>query len=619
MGLTDFAIRQAKATDRPYTLGDSDGLSLVISAQGRKSWHFRYYWQATQKRMSLGTYPEVTLREARYLRDQARALLSKGINPRLDRKRKQQAVHLAQENSFEAIYQQWLTHRRLELQDGRQSTLAQMQRIFGKDVLPKVGRFPIHEIRRFDLLDILRKIETRGALTTAEKVRTWLNQLYRYALVVVDGLEHNPAADLDVVARPKPPVAHNPFLSLRELPEFLRTLRTYHGRTVTTQLGLRLLLLTGVRTGELRRAEPSQFRLDQGLWVIPPANVKQWQIELRRGSRRVQDIPAYIVPLSAQAIEIVQYLLERVKPAQRYLLPQRSDLKKRISENTLNGALKKMGYQNRLTGHGIRATLSTALNEIGYPRVWVEAQLSHVDPSKVSAAYNHAAYVEPRRQMMQDWADRLDLLEQGYVEQATVPLQIRAGSAVAEGSPRSVHRPMTEFAAGSVASTAPTLIAMAPENAPAGVSTHFHRLSAVPEARKTPETTVDTPIQRNRKERLEAYEAPHNLSIPAFAKLAGKSRDQINREIASGQLLAVSFGNRGRHVPDWQLDPVRRQLIQSVRQRAPEFEAWDVYWAMLQPCVCLNERLAADGLAEEDRQSVEEEVLRSLSSKQWLK
>jgi hypothetical protein len=290
MGLTDFAIRQAKATDRPYTLGDSDGLSLAISAQGRKSWHFRYYWQATQKRMSLGTYPEVTLREARHLRDQARALLRKGVNPRLDRKRKQQAVHLAQENSFEAIYQQWLTHRRLELQDGRQSTLAQMQRIFGKDVLPKVGRFPIHEIRRFDLLDILRKIETRGALTTAEKVRTWLNQLYRYALVVVDGLEHNPAADLDVVARPKPPVAHNPFLSLRELPEFLRTLRTYHGRTVTTQLGLRLLLLTGVRTGELRRAEPSQFRLDQGLWVIPPANVKQWQIELRRGSRRVQDI-----------------------------------------------------------------------------------------------------------------------------------------------------------------------------------------------------------------------------------------------------------------------------------------------------------------------------------------
>lgn len=338
-------------------------------------------------------------------------------------------------------------------------------------------------------------------------------------------------------------------------------------------------------------------------------------MELRRGSRRSQDIPAYIVPLSAQAIEIVGYLLERVKPAQRYLLPQRSDLKKRISENTLNGALKKMGYQNRLTGHGIRATLSTALNEIGYPRVWVDAQLSHVDPSKVSAAYNHAAYVEPRRQMMQDWADRLDLLEQGYVEQAIVPLQIQAGAAVAEGSPRSVHRPMTGFAAGSVASTASTPIAMAPENTPAGASTHFHRLSAVPEPPQTPEAEVDTPIQRNRQAQLDAYEAPHNLSIPAFVKLAGKSRDQINREIKTGQLLAVSFGNRGRRIPDWQLDPVQRRLIQSVRQRAPEFDAWDVYWAMLQPCVCLNERLAADSVAEEDRQSVEEEVLRSLNER----
>ncbi|WP_436835285.1 tyrosine-type recombinase/integrase [Bordetella bronchiseptica] len=525
-------------------------------------------------------------------------------------------MRLAQENSFEAIYQQWLVHRRLELQDGRQGTLAQMQRIFDKDVLPKVGRFPIHEIKRFDLLDILRKIETRGALTTAEKVRTWLNQLYRYALVVVDGLEHNPAADLDVVARPKPPVAHNPFLSLRELPEFLRTLRTYHGRTVTTQLGLRLLLLTGVRTGELRRAEPSQFRLDQGLWVIPLANVKQWQIALRRGSRRAQDIPAYIVPLSAQAIEIVQYLLERVKPAQHYMLPQRSDLKKRISENTLNGALKKMGYQNRLTGHGIRATLSTALNEIGYPRVWVEAQLSHVDPSKVSAAYNHAAYVEPRRQMMQDWADRLDLLEQGYVEQAIVPLQIHAGSAVAEGSPRSVHRPMTGFAAGSVACTASTLIAMAPDNASADVSTYFHRLSAVPDAHQTLEAEIDTPIQRNRQARLEAYEAPHNLSVPAFAKLAGKSRDQINREIKTGQLLAVNLGNRGRRVPDWQLDPIRRQLVQSVRQRVPAFDAWDVYWALLQPCKCLEGMIAVDGVTDEARRSVEEEVVLSLNSKE---
>lgn len=613
MSLTDSATRQAKAAGHPYTLADSDGLSLAVSAQGSKSWHFRYYWQARQKRMSLGTYPEVSLHDARHLRDQAHALLSKGINPRLDRKRKRQAVRLAQANNFEAIYQQWLAHRRLELQDGRQSTLSQMRRIFSKDVLPKVGRFPIHEIKRFDLLDLLRKIEMRGALTTAEKVRTWLNQLYRYALVVVDGLDNNPAADLDVVARPKPPVTHHPFLALRELPEFLRALRGYEGRTITTQLGIRLLLLTGVRTGELRRAEPCQFQLDQGLWLIPPINVKQWQVGLRRGNRRAQDIPAYIVPLPIQAIEIVRYLLERVKPAQRYLLPQRSDLRKRISENTLNGALKKMGYQNRLTGHGIRATLSTALNEIGYPRVWVDAQLSHVDPSKVSAAYNHAAYVTPRRQMMQDWADRLDLLEQGCVEQALVPLQIHVGSTVAEHSFGNLNRPMTGFMAGGVTETSSTLIALEADE-PVKVSDHPHRLSAVTRDHQVQKAGAGAPIQRSRQAKLDAYEAPHNLPIPAFAKLAGKSRDQINREIASGQLLAVSFGNRGRRVPDWQLDPVRRKIIQSVRQRAPEFDAWDVYWVMLEPCECLEDRTAVNSVTEDDIGNVEQEIILCLNS-----
>jgi len=173
--------------------------------------------------------------------------------------------------------------------------------------------------------------------------------------VKIEGLEHNPASDLDVVALPKPPVSHNPFLRMDELPALMTALRNYGGAN-QTRLGLRLLLLTGVRTGELRLATPDQ-----------------------------------------------------VLPAQRYLFAHRSDLTKRISENTLNGALRRMGYADQLTGQGMRATISTALNEIGYPKVWVDAQLSHADPDKVSAAYNHAQYVEQCRTMMQDWANRLDL------------------------------------------------------------------------------------------------------------------------------------------------------------------------------------------------------------------
>jgi integrase len=214
---------------------------------------------------------------------------------------------------------------------------------------------------------------------------------------------------------------------MHELSELLHKLRCYKG-TITTQLGIRLLLLTGVRTGELRLATPDQFDLERGLWIIPPEVVKQLQDGMRKRGQRPQDIPPYVVPLSVQAIEIVRYLLEQVKPAQRYLLAHRGDLKKRISENTLNGALRRMGYKDLLTGHGIRGTLSTALNEIGYPKVWVDAQLSHADPNKVSATYNHALYVEPRRKMMQDWSDRLDLLEQGKVKAASSHLTIRIDS-----------------------------------------------------------------------------------------------------------------------------------------------------------------------------------------------
>ena len=449
MALSDLAVRQAKATGKAYTLPDLDGLSLAVTAAGGRTWHFRYYWAGKQKRMSLGTYPEVTLREARSLRDEARALLAKGTNPRVHRKQKRTAVRLADENSFEAVYRKWLKHRGLSLKEGRQTTLSILPRIFDKDVLPALGKRSVYEIKRPDLLEVIAKIEKRRALSVAEKVRTWFNQLFRYALVIVPGLEQNPASDLDVVALPLPPVNHNPFLRMAELPKLLQRLRSYRGRR-QTQLGLRLLLLTGVRTGELRQATPDQFDLDRGLWIIPPDVVKQLQLDMRKKRQQAKDIPPYIVPLSIQAMEIVRHLLDEFKPAQRHLFRHDSDLKKRISENTLNGALKRMGYQERLTGHGIRGTMSTALNEIGYPKVWVDAQLSHVDPNKVSATYNHAEYVEQRRRMMQDWADRLDLFEQNQVEAASMPLTVHLEGVPAFPSEQTASAPSTAREDGTV-------------------------------------------------------------------------------------------------------------------------------------------------------------------------
>lgn len=497
MSLSDLIVRQAKATGSAYTLPDFDGLCLAVTEVGNKSWHFRYYWRGKQKRMSFGGYPEVSLREARQLRDEARALVAKGVNPRIQRKQKRSAAKVADENTFELIYKKWFAHRELSLKKGRQTTHATLPRIFANDVLPTLGKRSIFEIRRLDLLDVIAKIERRKALSVAQKVRTWFRQMFRYALVVVPGLELNPASDLDVVAQPLPPVNHNPHLRMADLPKLLQRLRKYRGR-LQTQLGLRLLLLTGVRTGELRQATPDQFDLDRGLWIIPPDVVKQLQVHMRKKRRLPKDIPPYIVPLSMQAMEIVRHLLSNLVPAQHYLLRHDIQPKKGISENTLNGALKRMGYCDLLTGHGIRGTMSTALNEIGYPKPWVDAQLSHVDPNKVSATYNHAEYVEQRRRMMQDWADRLDLFEQNQVEAASVPLTVHLS-----GMPIVSKDEAAEALHNS--SARPLIVVTKPENASLLVSAEKHRLPAV----LSPCSVMQQPLsdlQRKRVALVDVFE-----------------------------------------------------------------------------------------------------------------
>ncbi|QJI37024.1 tyrosine-type recombinase/integrase [Pseudomonas sp. ADAK13] len=585
MTLSDMTVRHARITGNDYTLGDTDGLALNVTAQGGKIWRFRYYWAGTQKRMSLGSYPQIGLKEARARRDEARALVAQGINPYEYRKQQRRAVRTAAEHTFEAVFNQWVEFRRLSLREGRQSTLSQILRIFNKDILPSLGGRSVYDINRHDLLDLLSRIEQRKALTTAEKCRTWFNQLFRYALVKVDGLEHNPASDLDVVALPKPPVAHNPFLRMDELPALLAALRWHRGVS-QTRLGLRLLLLTGVRTGELRLATPDQFDLEQRLWIIPPEVVKQLQVAMRKPGKQTQNIPPYIVPLSVQALEIVRQLLSQVVPAQRYLFMHRSDLSKRISENTLNGALRRMGYADQLTGHGMRATISTALNEIGYPKVWVDAQLSHADPDKVSAAYNHAEYVEQRRTMMQDWANRLDLWGQGQLKAASSPLTIRLEGAASLPSLENANVNSVLYNSSAPTTTAPVARVLV-SSEPAHIVHHKSPVVSVPIRTEKPQKSYVSDIQRERAEMLATYEASSNLPLLVFAKLAGKSRDQINRDIKARRLLSLSLGNRGQRIPDWQLDPLRHKLVLTVLKRSPDVDAWRLYRTLCEP----NERL----------------------------
>lgn len=426
----------------------------------------------------------------------------------------------------------------------------------------------------------------------------------------IEGLEHNPASDLDVVALPKPPVSHNPFLRMDELPALMTALRNYGGAN-QTHLGLRLLLLTGVRTGELRLATPDQFDLEQRLWIIPAEVVKQLQLAMRKPGKQVANIPPYIVPLSVQALEIVRQMLSQVVPAQRYLFAHRSDLSKRISENTLNGALRRMGYADQLTGHGMRATISTALNEIGYPKVWVDAQLSHADPDKVSAAYNHAEYVEQRRTMMQDWANRLDLWGQGKPKAASSPLTIRLEGAASLPLLENANANAVLYSSFPPA-TAPATMLISSEKVPIG----SNQSPVVPAPMQTekPHKSHVSEIQRERAEMLATFEASSSLPLLVFARLAGKSRDQINRDIKSRRLLSLSLGNRGQRIPDWQLDPLRHKLVLAALARFPDVDAWTLYRALCMPHKRLKGRSPIDGLTMDNFEFTARIVCRVLGS-----
>lgn len=417
MPLTDTAVRQAKPREKDYSLTDADGLSLFVSAKGTKAWHFRFSWEGKQPRISLGTYPELSLKDARARRDECRTKVANGIDPRGSHRPDSKTTPVP---SFRDVSDEWhgLKSGRWA-DDSRQGSGAQSRRVLDNDILPLVGDMPFADVHRRDLVAVVGRIEERGALNIAEKARSWLRQICRYG--IAKGLrEDNPASDLDILAVEAPPVRHNPILSHQgeDLPELLARLR-YYGGSPVTQDAVWLMLYTAVRTIELRKAGPGDFNLETGIWTVPPTRVKQLRGKVRRDG---DDVPDYIVPLSRQATAVVERCLKR-SGRYPFLFPGRNDLHVMMSENTINLAIRRMGFEGKLTGHGLRGTISTALNEMGYNPKWVDSQLSHADPDKASGSYNHAEYVEERRKMMQAWADYLD--EQ---EKKAAPLVRRYGA-----------------------------------------------------------------------------------------------------------------------------------------------------------------------------------------------
>lgn len=340
--------------------------------------------------LSLGEYPAVSLADARAARDRARRLLDSGINPAQNRRDEARERREALGNSFSVVAAEWI-----ERMGGRWTThhAADVRRSLEHEAFPAIGARPVSEITPAEVIDCLRKIEKRGAIEVAHRTAQRIAAVFRYA-VNTNRATFNPAADLRGVLKTRK-VTHLTAMPRDELPEFLHKLDSYDGRP-ETRIGLHLLALTFVRTGELRGARWAEIDFDKAEWRIPAERMKMRE--------------EHIVPLSTQVIEAL-HELHPLTGRTPLLFPGRSNVNKPVSENTFLFALYRLGYHGRATGHGFRALASTTLNEQGWPPDVIERQLAHAERNKVRAAYNRAQYIEERTKMMQAWADYLDKLK----------------------------------------------------------------------------------------------------------------------------------------------------------------------------------------------------------------
>ncbi|RKQ39390.1 phage integrase central domain-containing protein [Enterobacter sp. R1(2018)] len=387
MKLNARQVDAAKPREKAYKLADGAGLYLEVVPSGSRYWRMKYRFNGKEKRMAFGVYPAVSLAQARALRDEAKKKLAEGIDPSFAKKEEKLVRDVQLNNTFQAVALEWHGTKVSRWSEGYASDIIEA---FNKDIFPYIGQQPVNEIKPLVLLNVLRRMESRGATEKAKKVRQRCSEVFRYA-IVTGRAEYNPAADL-TSAMSGHESKHYPFLTVEELPDFFKALAGYTGSPLVV-LAARLLILTGVRTGELRGAFWSEFDLEKAVWEIPAERMK-----MKR---------PHLVPLSTQALEIVQQL--KVMSGQYPLVfPGRNDPRKTMSEASINQVFKRIGYTGKVTGHGFRHTMSTILHEEGFNTAWIETQLAHVDKNAIRGTYNHALYLEGRREMMQWYADCID-------------------------------------------------------------------------------------------------------------------------------------------------------------------------------------------------------------------
>ena len=400
MSLSNTKVRAARPREKPYKLADERGLYLLVHPRGARYWRLKYRLHGHEKLLALGVYPDVSLAKARKRRDAARELIADEQDPSIVKR----AGKAAAANSFKTVASEWMAKQK----GFSPATRKKCEWTINKLLLPFIGNKPIHTITSPDMLVVLRKIETRGKIETAHRTKQRASQIFRYA-IATSRAERDPTVDLRGALTPLDTKHRAAITDPKRIGELLRAIDGYVGQP-TVCYALKLAPLVFLRPGELRRAEWTEFHLtgDKPEWRIP--------------GKRMKMIDEHIVPLSRQAVE----LLEELRPISsgRLVFPGLLSGARPISDATLGAGLRRLGYaRTEMTPHGFRSMASTLLNEQGFPPDVIELQLAHKERNKVRAAYNKALRLDERRKMMQVWADHLDTLRAGG---KVVPIRRRA-------------------------------------------------------------------------------------------------------------------------------------------------------------------------------------------------
>jgi integrase len=394
--LRDTAIRNAKPREKTYTLGDGEGMYLEVMPNGQRFWRMAYRQPNGKKnRLTFGKYPEVSLAEARDKRLAARKLMAQGIDPGMARREEKHAKEKAALNTFEAAARAWLARTAA---DRATSTQEKNTAWLERNIFPAIGALPISTIKPWDVLSALRVIEKRGAIESAHKIKQLCGQVFRFA--VASGLaDRDMTADLRGALSAVPEAHYAAITDPKEAAELLRAIDAYNGHAYAV-IALKLAPLVFVRPGELRSAEWSEIDLDAAEWRIPGSKMKMGQ--------------DHIVPLATQAVALLGEI-HAMTGHGRFVFPSVRTSERCMSENTINAALRAMGYgKDVMTGHGFRAMARTIMDEVLGERVdLIEHQLAHAVKDPNGRAYNRTAHLPARRLMMQRWADYLDAIKQG--------------------------------------------------------------------------------------------------------------------------------------------------------------------------------------------------------------